>query len=97
MAMERRQYTAEFKRDAVRLMTQGGQSASEVAHALGINSKLLGKWKRQLVQAQEAQASGRSGYEAFPGQGRAHDEELASAQGAPGGGRMQRSKWSVMC
>ena len=77
MAIERRQYTAQFKRDAVRLMTQGGQSASEVAHALGINSKLLGKWKRQLVQAQEAQASGRSDYEAFPGQGRAHDEELA--------------------
>ncbi len=42
MAIERRQYTAEFKRDAVRLMTEGRQSALEVAHALGINSNLLG-------------------------------------------------------
>lgn len=77
MAVQRKQYTAEFKREAVRLIEEGGLSAVQVAHDLGINRNLLGKWKRQLARAQEAQAAGRNGYEAFPGQGRAHDEELA--------------------
>ena len=73
---DRKQYTAEFKRDAVRLITEGKQSPSEVARTLGVNVGLLGKWRRQLALAEEVQATGR-GYEAFPGQGRAHDEELA--------------------
>ena len=77
MMSDRKQYTAEFKRDAVRLMTEGGQSSTELSRTLGVNVNLLGKWKRQLALAAEVQASGRSGYEAFPGQGRAHDEELA--------------------
>jgi len=77
MMSDRKQYTAEFKRDAVRLMTEGQQSPSEVARTLGVNVGLLGKWRRQLALAEEVQATGRNGYEAFPGQGRAHDEELA--------------------
>ena len=77
MMSDRKQYTAEFKRDAVHLMTEGQQSSSEVSRTLGVNVSLLGKWKRQLTLAEEVQATGRSGYEAFPGQGRAHDEELA--------------------
>jgi transposase-like protein len=44
---------------------------------LGINGKMLGKWTRQLTLAQQVQAQGRTSYEAFPGQGRTHDEELA--------------------
>ena len=58
-------------------MTEGKQSLTEVSRTLGVNVSLLGKWRRQLVLAEEVQATGRSGYEAFPGQGRAHDEELA--------------------
>ncbi len=77
MMSERKQYTAEFERDAVRLMTQGGQSSTEVSRTLGVHVSLLGKWKRQLALAEEVQATGSNGYEAFPGQGRAHDEELA--------------------
>ena len=77
MRSERKQYASEFKRDAVRLMTEGKQSPSEVARTLGVNVSLLGKWRRQLTLAEEVQSTGRSGYEAFPGQGRAHDEELA--------------------
>ena len=79
MTVQRKQYTAEFKQEAVRLITEGGQSPARVAHELGINSKMLGKWKRQLTLAQVAQvaqAQGHMSYEAFPGQGRAHDEEL---------------------
>ena len=101
MMSDRKQYTAEFKRDAVRLMTEGKQSPSEVSRTLGVNVGLLGKWKRQLTLAQEVQATGHSGYEAFPGQGRAHDEELARLRrpaSAPGfGGKTRHSKWSVMC
>lgn len=90
MAVERKQYTAEFKREAVRLMTDGGQSPMQVAHTLGINRNLLGKWKRQLARAEEAQVAGRSGYEAFPGQGRAHDEELARLRREVAALRMER-------
>ena len=78
---DRKHYTADFKRDAVRLMTKGKQSWSEVSRTLGVKVSLLGKWKRQLTLAEEVQATGRSGYAAFPGgyaafpgQGRAHDE-----------------------
>ena len=76
MAVQRKQYTAEFKREAVRLMGEGGRSAAQVARDLGINRNLLRKWKRQLALADEAQAAGRNSYEAFPGPGRAHEEEL---------------------
>ena len=74
--VEHKQYTPEFKREAVGLI-EAGQSACEVSRRLGINRNLLGKWKRQLDLAQIAQANGRQSFEAFPGQGRSHDEELA--------------------
>ncbi len=77
MTIERKQYSAEFKREVVCLMTQDGQNSSQVAQELGINQGLLNKWKRQLDAAQQAQSTGRQNYEAFPGQGRSHDEELA--------------------
>ena len=95
---DRKQYTAEFKRDAVALMTEGKQSSSEVSRALGVSVSLLGKWKRQLTLAEEVQATGRSGYEAFPGQGRAHAEELARLrrENATYGGKTRHLKWSVM-
>jgi transposase len=71
MAVERRQYTAEFKQEAVRMMTQGGLSAVQVARDLGINRNLL------LEAGQQAHAAGRNSYVAFPGQGHARDEEVA--------------------
>jgi transposase len=77
MVVERKQYTVEFKREAVRLMTQGDLSAAQVARDLGINPNLLGKWKRQLEAGQQAQGAGRDGYVAFPGQGHAHDAEVS--------------------
>ena len=71
-------------------MTDGGHSQSEVARTLGINRNLLGKWKRQLARAEEAQVAGRSSYEAFPGQGRAHDEELVKLRREVAALRMER-------
>ena len=62
----RREYTAEFKRDAVRLAEERG-NRSEVARELGIHLSLLRRWAQQLDN---------HGEEAFPGKGHPQDEEL---------------------
>jgi transposase len=43
-------YTAEFKREAVRLVTDHGYRVTEAARNLGINVKMLGRWKQQAEQ-----------------------------------------------
>lgn len=96
MAVQRKQYTADFKREAVRLMTQGNLSAAQVARDLGINANLLSKWKRQLEAEQQLPVTGRNGHVAWPGQGHLPDQEMTSAQGAPGAVRTWRYAWSVM-
>lgn len=77
MGMQRKQHSAEFKREAVRLWQEEGRNASQLARDLDINRNLLAKWKAQLDTAQQAQAAGRSDYQAFPGQGNPADAELA--------------------
>lgn len=67
MTTSRRSYTSEFKREAVRLAEERGNQA-EVARQLGINPSLIRDWKRQLDI---------EGEQAFPGKGRAVDQELA--------------------
>ena len=53
MKTEKRQvYTAEFKREAVRLVTHQGYGVREAARTLGVHTTRLGRWKRQ-VEAQE--------------------------------------------
>lgn len=63
----RRQYDREFKAEAVRLVTEGGLRPSHVAHELGISSKMLGQWRRQLARHQAPE-------QAFVGPG--HDREV---------------------
>lgn len=63
----RRHYSPEFKREAVELAGQPGQTIAGVARDLGIRDNLLGRWKRELDQ---------HGQKAFGGQGVARDEEL---------------------
>ena len=82
MSKDRRQYSEEFKREAVRLMTEGGVPLAQVSRDLGVCTSVLGKWKRALlnsasptVQAPES-ASG-SKVKVFPGHGVARDEEMA--------------------
>jgi transposase len=43
----RRQFTAEFKRDAVQLVRTSGRPIAEVAQELGIYASTLGDWVRQ--------------------------------------------------
>jgi len=45
---KRRSYTDEFKREAVRLVTEQGYSLAEAARNLGVHANLLSTWKRKL-------------------------------------------------
>ena len=69
MSKKRRTYTAEFKREALKLITEKGYSVAEAARSLGIHENLLRSWK---------QAHKEQGDQAFPGNGRlpAIEEEL---------------------
>ena len=60
MASKRRQYTREFKLDALRLVKESGKSATQVAQDLGIDRSLLSAWRRDLE---------RGDTQAFPGKG----------------------------
>jgi transposase len=44
----RRQYDREFKADTVRLVTEGGHRPSDVCREVGITTKMLAQWPRQL-------------------------------------------------
>lgn len=58
--MQRRRFTAEFKREAVRLATRSGLSRAQVAQELGLNAAMLGKWVRE---------AGAGKWEMTPGKG----------------------------
>lgn len=64
--MGRRSFTAEFKREAVRLVLEGGQPVSKVAGQLDVHANVLRKWVRDM-RSDPAQA--------FPGHGRLKPEQ----------------------
>lgn len=49
----RRQYTDDFKRDAVALITEQGYKVSEAARSIGINDNVLRRWKNELSHPTE--------------------------------------------
>jgi transposase len=51
---KRREYTEDFKRDAVALVIEQGYKISEAARSLGIGDGLIRRWKREF----EDEASG---------------------------------------
>jgi transposase len=61
MTDKRHIYTEEFKREAVRLVTDQGYGMAEAARHLGLKASMLGRWKREVEQTMHA---------AFPGNGR---------------------------
>ena len=65
---QRRKFSAEYKREAVAMLQAPGVSVSQIAAELGIGANVLGRWRRELRQ-EPAQA--------FSGNGRPRDEELA--------------------
>ena len=62
----RRTYTAEFKREAIRLLETSGKSAAEIERDLGIGAGCLSRWRRKHSEA---------GDDAFPGHGRLAPEQ----------------------
>ena len=48
MGQKRKQYTDEFKVEAVRLLIESGKSAAAVAKELSVSEYLLGRWKREI-------------------------------------------------
>ena len=65
---QRRRFSAEYKREAVAMLDTPGVSVSQIAAELGIAVNVLGRWRRELRQKPE---------QAFSGNGRPRDEELA--------------------
>jgi len=55
--MKRKQYSVEFKEEAVRLVVMDGVSQAEAAQRLGISSKLLYRWKRKHLESLETAAN----------------------------------------
>ena len=45
---KRRNYTQEFKKKAVKLITEQGYSFAEAGRNLGVNPNLLSRWKRDI-------------------------------------------------
>jgi len=56
--VKRQRFTAEFKREAVRLLDAGERPASEVAIDLGIRRNQLYKWKAEQVGKKAKTGSG---------------------------------------
>jgi len=71
MRKQRKKYTKDFKESAVNLCLCSDRSMKNIAEELGIHPTLLGQW----VRASEEEKAG--GLKAFPGKGKARDEELA--------------------
>ena len=69
MIFSRRQYTQEFKREAIRLSTQPGMGLSQMAQDLGINRTMLSTWIRTAAT---------EGGDAFRGHGNRTVEEEVS-------------------
>ena len=65
----RRRYTQEFKREAVAQTEAPGVTIQQVAQELGLNPRVLSRWRSELRA---------SGEKAFPGQGTPRDEEMAA-------------------
>jgi len=64
---KKKRFDREFKISAVKMVTEGGHKAAEVARSLGIHENQLYNWKRKFSD---------QGEKAFPGKG--HLTELAA-------------------
>ncbi|MEO8168205.1 MAG: transposase [bacterium] len=63
---KRRKFDKQFKLDAVRLVTEGGRKAADVARDLGVDPNTIYNWKRDF---------GAHGNNSFPGNGRVMPQE----------------------
>jgi len=66
MSKKRKQYSKQFKIDAVKLITEQGYKVSEAARSLGIHEGVLRRWKQQLTSDDK---------QSFPGNGKMSPEK----------------------
>lgn len=64
---KRRKFSAEFKREAVKLTEKPDVSIRQVAREIGVNPSQLGQWRRDMLEGKT-----------FTGSGVPRDEEMAS-------------------
>ena len=62
----RRVFSKEFKKEAVKLVTEGGQQATSAARNLDVHPNVLGRWVQQFKE---------NGDNAFPGKGKLPPQE----------------------
>lgn len=68
MGTVRRQFTKEFKQEAVRLVSEQGLSVAQASRDLGVSANVLHRWKKESEE---------HGKKAFPGHGQPIEAELA--------------------
>jgi transposase len=83
---KRKQFTREFKLEAVRLLEEGTKPAADLARELGIRRNQLYKWKDVVEQ---------KGDEAFPGKGRRPGSKSQGSQIAQLKRELAKSKEEV--
>ncbi len=66
-----KRYSAEFKREAILRASEEGNTDKAVCEELGISTRQFLRWRDELHLL---------GNNAFPGQGRTRDEELAAVK-----------------
>lgn len=66
----RKNFTSDFKEEAVKLVTEQGYKLHEAADRLGISKSALSLWKRALLKEGDARS-------AFPGKGHLKPDEAA--------------------
>ena len=71
MSKKRRNYTREFKQEALQLWETSGKSAQQIEADLGITHGLLYKWRGDAQRA---------GENAFPGHGQVKDSDAEMHQ-----------------
>jgi len=70
MTKQRKTYTREFKESAVALCLSSDRTAKSIGEELGVHPTSLRQWIRESAEEKAG------GLKAFPGQGKARDEEL---------------------
>ena len=77
---QRRQYSAEYKQEAVRLSREPGRTVASVARDLGINENNLWRWREQIPGTEPAQIAEQEAIRALQEENRQLRRALARAE-----------------
>lgn len=64
-SIPRRQYTEEFKREAVELIRTSGKNQAQIARELGISDHNLSRWWQEYGQTDKTESSETVSWEAY--------------------------------